>query len=157
MKMITQNLNFHFNHLENTLQHSLRAPDGRGRWRHGIPRTPGLCFMHHLNTMQDILNQRHPALVIRKRVASLPLLCHQVEIEVCCVLRYKPTTLQQMKDKLLVEIRQGFMVDMEGEKPERDEHGKLVEKRRISSEDEGDHFLPFGEEWVRIEERQVSV
>ena len=52
----------------------MRAPGGWGRWRHGIPaggheagRTPLLPAPRD-SMIRYILNQRHPALVIRKRV-----------------------------------------------------------------------------------------
>ena len=70
----------------------------------------------------------------------------------------QPKTLQEMKDKLLVEIGRGFEVEMRNERPELDEGGrKRIKRRKLSLNNTGVQLLDFRDTWVAIEDERVEM
>ena len=70
----------------------------------------------------------------------------------------QPTTLQEMKDKLLVEIDRGFEVEMRNEAPEKDAGGrKKIKQRKVGLKDTGVRLLDFRDSWATVEDQHVDM
>ena len=70
----------------------------------------------------------------------------------------QPTTLQEMKDKLLVEIDRGFEVELRNEAPERDAGGrKEIKQRKVGLKDTGVRLLDFRDSWTTVEDQHVDM